>query len=271
MEIPISSIIWIGKREDPSYLQKLRDTGHTIDEISKMCGVTKYYVSKVTKSRSKPTLLSGKPSAISVPSIILREARINVKKELYGRWFISDEKIFLQVSDSSQYTGSDRQRRYKLIRQRNTNARTIYLPEEIAKGLTGKYRWESKGKGLLKLEKVIDLEKRRYRLNILDSFAIVRIIEVSGNLYLLFPQINGFEKRCQIGIGSNFLLILPDKKGLKITRRNGYLAVRIGRLKYRVDQGDYKAYKAKLLIMSSKARDKVSVKECLYVDINGLT
>lgn len=158
---------------DPKYLQKLRDAGYSIKQIAEMVGISRDYVKKHTRATPKPVKLvlvkknkSNVVSAgiISISSTVLRKAKVDVNKELYGVWDISDSIrliVFPEHGTDEEYAELTAKpaRKYKLVRNRGTNARIIYVPAEVVRSIqeiypgAKKFRWVAEGKGVLSLKK----------------------------------------------------------------------------------------------------------------------
>lgn len=178
-------MIWLYRTPDPSYLQKLRDAGLSPSEIAEICGVSRFYVIKVTKSSPKPVkpvLIKGESGIISISSTVLREAGVDVSKELYGIWDVSDG-VRLKVLEKKECNAQEKV--YKLMRNRNTNARLIYIPKKVLKAIKDaypsaeKFRWVVEGVKLLRLTGVESVQVENISIRELDQQFKV-LVDVRG-------------------------------------------------------------------------------------------
>jgi len=225
-------VIWLYRTVDPSYLQKLRDAGLSPKEIAEICGVSRFYVIKVTKSSPKPVkpiLIKGESGIISISSTVLKKAGVDVNKELYGIWDVSDGvrlKILEYKIDKA----------YKLVRNRNTNARLIYLPKIVVRTIRDfypraeKFQWTVDGNKLLRLIGVENIQIEKINIRELDQQFKVSV-NVKGEF-------------CAFGVDldKKVLIIVPNtQRGLKLYRNGNWLAVRADKLRnlIKLECGEY--------------------------------
>ncbi|RLI79782.1 hypothetical protein DRP05_02795 [Archaeoglobales archaeon] len=256
-------IRWLSRRENPKFLQMLRDAGLSAEEVCREYGVTRYSIQKHSHGRTKPIRIVGRAGVVSVPGTILKDAGMDVNKEIYGSWYISSA-ISLKLSYAK--VG------YKLARHRNSISRVVYMPATIARVMkSGRYRWKVCGKGMLSLIKVEEPEEMRYEIEAVEKIGsaeivIVRKAENKTEIrYLLLPPITK-SNYCCIGVGDDFIVIVPDGM-LRIRHRNGKLAIRVGRIKG-LDVGKYRLYKARLTEIKGGRSES---KECLLIDFREVT
>jgi len=244
-------MIWLYRTADPSYLQKLRDAGLSPREIAKVCGVSLFYVIKVTKSSPKPVkpvLLKGETGIISISSTVLRKAGADVSKELYGVWDVSDD-VRLKIVEKKECNAKEKV--YKLVRNRNTNARLIYIPKKVLKTIKDaypyaeKFRWVVEGAKLLRLVGVESVQVENISIRELDQQFKVLVDVRGGKTYIFFPPVIKGEF-CAFGIDLDrrILVIVPsEQRGLKLRRKNSWMAVRADRLRklVKLKCGEYAA------------------------------
>jgi len=240
-------VIWLYRTADPSYLQKLRDAGLSPKEIAEMCGVSRFYVIKVTKSSPKPVkpiLIKGESGIISISSTVLKKAGVDVSKELYGIWDVSD-CVRLKILEHK--TG----KAYKLVRNRNTNARLIYLPKIVVRKIRDlyphaeKFRWTVEGYKLLRLTGVESVQVEKINIHELDQQLKVLVNVKGGKTHILFPPVIRGEF-CAFGVDldKKVLVIVPNtQRGLKLYRNGNWIAVRADKLKklIKLKFGEYTA------------------------------
>lgn len=238
-------MIWLYRTADPSYLQKLRDAGLSPKEIAEICGVSRFYVIKVTKSSPKPVkpiLIKGESGIISISSTVLKKAGVDVSKELYGIWNVSDG-VRLKILEYK--TG----KAYKLVRNRNTNARLIYLPKIVVRTIRDlyphaeKFRWTVEGNKLLRLTGVDRVQVEKINIRELDQQLKVLVNVKSGKTHILFPPVIEGEF-CAFGVDldKKVLVIVPNtQRGLKLYRNGNWLAVRADKLRnfIKLECGEY--------------------------------
>ncbi len=244
-------MIWLYRTANPSYLQKLRDAGLSPREIAKVCGVSRFYVNKVTKSGSKPVkpvLIKGESGIISISGTVLKKAGVDVSKELYGVWDVSDG-VRLKIVEKKECNAKEKA--YKLVRNRNTNARLIYLPKKVLKAIKDaypyaeKFRWVVDGSKLLRLTGVERVQVENVSIRELDQQFKVLVDVRSGKTYIFFPPVVKGEF-CAFGVDLDrrILIIVPsEQRGLKLRRKNSWMAVRADRLKrlIKLKCGEYTA------------------------------
>ena len=238
-------MIWLYRTVDPSYLQKLRDAGLSPKEIAEICGVSRFYVIKVTKSSPKPVkpiLIKGESGIISISSTVLKKAGVDVNKELYGIWDVSDGvrlKILEYKIDKA----------YKLVRNRNTNARLIYLPKIVVRTIRDfypraeKFQWTVDGNKLLRLIGVENIQIEKINIRELDQQFKVSVNVKGGKTHILFPPVIKGEF-CAFGVDldKKVLIIVPNtQRGLKLYRNGNWLAVRADKLRnlIKLECGEY--------------------------------
>jgi len=240
-------VIWLYRTADPSYLQKLRNAGLSPKEIAEICGVSRFYVIKVTKSSPKPVkpiLIKGESGIISISSTVLKKAGVDVSKELYGLWELSNA-VRLKILEYK--TG----KAYKLVRNRNTNARLIYLPKIVVRTIRDlyphaeKFRWTVEGNKLLRLVGVESVWVEKINIRELDQQLKVLVNVKGGKIHILFPPVIRGEF-CAFGVDLDrkILIIVPsEERGLKLRRKNSWMAVRADRLRklIKLKCGEYTA------------------------------
>jgi len=240
-------VIWLYRTADPSDLQKLRNAGLSPKEIAEICGVSRFYVIKVTESRPKPVkpiLIKGESGIISISSTVLKKAGVNVSKELYGIWDVSD-CVRLKILEHK--TGKS----YKLVRNRNTNARLIYLPKIVVRTIRDlyphaeKFRWMVEDNKLLRLVGVESVWVEKINIRELDQQLKVIVNVKGGKTHILFPPVIKGEF-CAFGVDldKKILIIVPNtQRGVQLYRNGNWLAVRAGRLKnlIKLECGEYVA------------------------------
>ena len=238
-------MIWLYRTADPSYLQKLRDAGLSPKEIAEICGVSRFYVIKVTKSNPKPVkpiLIKGESGIISISSAVLKKAGVDVSKELYGVWELSNA-VRLKILE---YKTS---KAYKLMRNRNTNARLIYLPKIVVRTIRDlyphaeKFRWTVEGDKLLRLVSVESVWVEKINIRELDQQFKVLVNVKGGKTHILFPPVIKGEF-CAFGVDldKKVLVIVPNtQRGLKLYRNGNWLAVRADKLRnfIKLECGEY--------------------------------